>query len=98
MPHSIQRTIWAERDRRWAQCVHRASQYRALTAVPRGVSWLGDGSFWYVIITGLGLAGGTEGRDFAAQMLMAGVANLTLYLWLKGRMGRPRPFVKCPVP
>jgi undecaprenyl-diphosphatase len=96
MPHSIQRTLWAERDRRWAQRVHRASQYRALLAVLRGVSWLGDGVFWYVIIAALGLAGGTEGRDVAAQMLLAGTANLTLYLWVKGKIGRPRPFVKCP--
>ena len=29
-------------------------------------------------------------------MLLVGVLNLSLYLWLKARIGRPRPYVKCP--
>ena len=29
-------------------------------------------------------------------MTLVGVFNLTLYLWLKARIGRPRPYVKCP--
>ena len=96
MLHSAQQAVWVERDRRWAQRVYRASQYRALLAVLRVVSWLGDGIIWYVLIGAIGLAGGTEGRDVAAQMLLVGAANLTIYLWLKARIGRPRPFVKCP--
>ena len=62
----------------------------------QGVSWLGDGALWYVTIAALALAGGTDGRDVAAQMTLVGVFNLTLYLWLKARIGRPRPYVKCP--
>jgi undecaprenyl-diphosphatase len=96
MPNSAQRTLWAERDRRWAQRVHRAAQHRALIGLLRAVSWLGDGALWYLIIVALALAGGTNGRDVAAQMVLLGAANLTLYLWVKGRIGRPRPFVKCP--
>ena len=96
MPISAQRTLWAERDLRWAQQVHRAAQYRALVGLLRGVSWLGDGALWYLVIVALALAGGTDGRDIAAQMVLLGAANLTLYLWVKGRIGRPRPFVECP--
>jgi undecaprenyl-diphosphatase len=55
----------------------------------------GDGVFWYVIIAARP-GRRNEGRDVAAQMLLAGTANLTLYLWVKGKIGRPRPFVKCP--
>ena len=95
MPISAQRTLWAERDRRWAQKVHRAARHRALVGLLRGVSWVGDGPIWYVVILGLALAGGTHGRDVAAQLVLLGAANLTLYLWVKGRIGRLRPFVQC---
>jgi undecaprenyl-diphosphatase len=96
MPISAQRTLWAERDLRWARSVHRAAQYRVLVDLLRAVSWLGDGALWYLVIIALALAGGTDGRDIAAQMVLLGAVNLTLYLWVKGRIGRPRPFVECP--
>jgi undecaprenyl-diphosphatase len=62
----------------------------------RAVSWLGDGALWYLVISALALAGGTDGRDIAAQMVLLGAANLTLYKWVKECIGRPRPFVRCP--
>ena len=96
MPPEAHRAAWAERDRRWAERLHRAAQHRALIMLLQGVSWLGDGALWYVTIAALALAGGTDGRDVAAQMTLVGVFNLTLYLWLKARIGRPRPYVKCP--
>ncbi len=95
MPISAQRTLWAERDRRWAQGIHRAAQHRALVGLLRAVSWLGDGALWYLVIIALALAGGTHGRAIAAQMVLLGAANLTLYMWVKERIGRPRPFVTC---
>jgi len=61
----------------------------------RAVSWLGDGALWYLVIIALALAGGTHGRAIAAQMVLLGAANLTLYMWVKERIGRPRPFVTC---
>jgi undecaprenyl-diphosphatase len=96
MPPNVLLDVWAERDRRWAERLHRASQHRALVRLLLAVSWLGDGFLWYGVIAALGLAGGTEGRDVAAQMLLVGSFNLTLYLWLKARIGRARPYVKCP--
>lgn len=90
------REAWAARDLSWAQWVHRAARYDRLVRVLVVVSRLGDGLFWYVVIAGLALLGGTEGRDVAMQMVLAGALNLPLYFWLKRSIGRPRPFVRCP--
>lgn len=96
MPPEVYRALWAERDRRWAERMHRAARHRLLVWLLLGASWLGDGALWYVTIVALALTGGTDGRDVAAQMLLVGLFNTTLYLWLKARIGRPRPYVKCP--
>jgi undecaprenyl-diphosphatase len=96
MPPDVYRELWAERDRRWAERLHRAARHRSLVWLLLGVSWLGDGALWYVTLVALALTGGTDGRDVAAQMLLVGIFNLSLYLWLKARIGRPRPYVKCP--
>jgi len=96
MPPDVYRAVWAERDRRWAERVHRAAQHGAVMTMLRAFSWMGDGFLWYGAIVLIALAGGTHGRDVAAQMLMVGALNLTLYLWLKSRIGRARPYVKCP--
>lgn len=96
MSPSVLRDVWAERDRRWAERLHHAAQHPALIRLLLAASWLGDGILWYGIIATLALAGGTNGRDVAAQMFLVGAFNLTLYLWVKGRIGRARPYVQCP--
>lgn len=93
---TAQRALWAERDQRWAKRLHGAIQYRLLTSVLVAASWLGDGIFWYALIGALAFFGGTEGRDIATHMALAGLVNLTLYTFLKRWTGRPRPFVQCP--
>ena len=90
------RDAWAARDLSWAQWLHRAARYQALVKVLVVVSRLGDGLFWYVLIAALALLGGTNGRDVAMQMVLAGVLNLPLYVWLKRTIGRPRPYMQCP--
>jgi undecaprenyl-diphosphatase len=90
------RDAWAARDLSWAQWLHRAARYDRLVRVLVVVSRLGDGLFWYVLIAALALLGGTEERDVAMQMILAGALNLPLYFWLKRSIGRPRPFVRCP--
>jgi undecaprenyl-diphosphatase len=90
------RDAWAARDLSCAQWLHRAARYQTLVRVLVVVSRLGDGMFWYLLIAGLALLGGTHGRDVAMQMLLAGALNLPLYFWLKHTIGRPRPYVKCP--
>lgn len=93
---SPQYAQWIERDLHWARRLNVSVQSRMLLAVLVAASWLGDGVFWYVLIGGLAFLGGTEGRDVAAQMALAGLVNLTLYSFLKRWTGRARPFVKCP--
>jgi undecaprenyl-diphosphatase len=93
---SAHRDVWAARDLSWAQWLHRAARYRSLVRLLVVVSRLGDGLFWYVLIAALALAGDTNERDVAAQMVLAGALNLPLYFWLKHSIGRPRPFDQCP--
>lgn len=88
-------TQWAERDQRWAQRMFKASQYPLLQQTLIGASWLGDGIFWYALIAAVAFAGGTEGRDVAMHMVLAGAINLTIYLSIKRAVSRPRPFVRC---
>lgn len=92
----LSREAWAARDLSWAQWLHRAARYQALVRVLVVVSRLGDGLFWYVVIGALAFLGGTQERDVAMQMVLAGALNLPLYFWLKHSIGRPRPFVQCP--
>jgi undecaprenyl-diphosphatase len=89
------RATWSERDRRWAVHVQRHAQQPAVVRLLLVASRLGDGVVWYALIVALALAGGTNGRDIATQMTAVGAFNLLLYLWLKARIGRPRPYVQC---
>jgi undecaprenyl-diphosphatase len=93
---SPQYALWIERDLQWARRLNVSVQSRILLGVLVVASWLGDGVFWYALIGALAFLGGTEGRDVAVQMALAGLVNLTLYSFLKRWTGRPRPFVKCP--
>ncbi len=93
---NTRRDVWVARDLVWAQWLHRVARYQSPVKALVIVSKLGDGFFWYVLIAGLALIGGTQGRDVAAQMVLAGVLSLPLYYWLKHWIGRPRPFVACP--
>lgn len=93
---NARREVWVERDLLWAQWLHRVARHPTPVKALVVVSKLGDGLFWYLLIISLALVGGTNGRDVAAQMSLAGLLNLPLYFWLKHSIGRPRPFVACP--
>jgi undecaprenyl-diphosphatase len=92
---NARREVWVERDLFWAQWLHRVARYPTPVKALAIVSRLGDGLFWYALIAGLALLGGTEGRDVAMQMSLAALLNLPLYYWLKHTIGRPRPFAVC---
>ena len=92
---NTRRDVWIARDLVWAQWLHRVARYQTPVKALVVVSKLGDGLFWYVLIAGLALVGGTNGRDVAAQMVITALLNLPLYFWLKHSIGRPRPFVAC---
>ena len=55
------------------------------------VSRLGDGGFWYALMAMLLLTQGAAAIPVVGRMLLAGVACLALYKWLKAKTIRPRP-------
>ncbi len=83
---------WQSMDARWAVRWNRLSRYRALRDLFRLFSRLGDGVAWYLLMLALPFAFGTAGLMAAFKMLVAGVAGLVIYRWLKNRTLRPRPF------
>jgi len=89
------RDVWIEWDLVSTRWLHKIARYQTPVKALVVVSRLGDGLFWYLLIAGLALLGGTYGRDVAAQMTLTGLLNLPLYFWLKHTIGRPRPFVAC---
>jgi len=61
-----------------------------------GISRLGDGVFWYVLMLALGLLDGQRGRLAALHMAATGLVALLLYQGLKRWTKRPRPYRACP--
>ena len=55
------------------------------------ISRLGDGIFWYALMAGLAVLGGTRGAYAALHMAITGLAALALYKGLKRHIRRPRP-------
>lgn len=55
------------------------------------ISRLGDGIFWYALMVGLAILGGTRGAYAALHMAITGLAALALYKGLKRHIRRPRP-------
>lgn len=60
------------------------------------ISRLGDGVFWYALMTALALVGGQHGLTASAHMAVTGLAALLLYRLLKRWTRRPRPYRVCP--
>lgn len=59
-----------------------------------GVSRLGDGVFWYALMGALPVVHGLAGLRAALHMGLAALLGVGVYKLLKGRTGRPRPFVR----
>jgi undecaprenyl-diphosphatase len=77
-----------------ALCLHcnRLSHYGFWRALFRGVSRLGNGVFWYTLMTALLLAQGAVALPVVARMLLAAGLGLMVYKWLKAKTSRPRPY------
>jgi undecaprenyl-diphosphatase len=71
---------------------NRGCQYRAVRRFFTGVSRLGDGAFWYLLMLAFALSG-EHGATVAAQMAVTGLAGLALYRQLKHRLVRERPYI-----
>ena len=57
------------------------------------VSRLGDGVFWYTLMVLFPLIDGRHGMYPSLRMVVAGVAGLALYKYLKSRLVRERPYI-----
>jgi undecaprenyl-diphosphatase len=79
-------------ERRLCLAMNRWGARRALTRFFSAISRLGDGFFWYALITLLALFGGMRGLHAAAHMAGVGVIAAALYRTLKRWTRRPRPF------
>ena len=84
-------------ERRMCIVANAACQRRLVRALFRGVSRLGDGVVWYVLMALMplliGLERWREGLQASLQMLLAGAAGLLLYKLLKKKLVRERPFI-----
>lgn len=58
-----------------------------------GISWLGDGVFWYSLMAALLLSQGAPALPVVLQMLAVGALGVAVYKWLKTTTSRPRPFM-----
>lgn len=75
--------------------VNRGCRYPSVRGLFRGVSRLGDGVFWYLLMLTLATSG-VEGATVAAQMAVTGLAALVIYRQLKHRLVRERPYIAHP--
>jgi undecaprenyl-diphosphatase len=80
-------------EQRLCRLANAAARRRAVRALFKLVSRLGDGAFWYALIAALPLRYGVEGVRAGARMLVTGALALALYKFLKRRFVRERPFV-----
>jgi len=72
--------------------VNHTSQYRVIRDCFRVVSRLGDGVFWYALMTGILIVKGADGIVPVLHIGLAGLTGTWLYKWLKGKTLRPRPY------
>ncbi|MFM8586357.1 MAG: phosphatase PAP2 family protein [Gammaproteobacteria bacterium] len=84
-------------ERRICEIATSACRRRAVRALFRTVSRLGDGVVWYVLMAVMPLIMGLdrleEGLRVSAQMLAAGAFGLLLYKLLKKKLVRERPYI-----
>jgi undecaprenyl-diphosphatase len=73
---------------------NRACRLRQIEHLFAGISRLGDGAFWYILMLILSITKGKQGLIASLHMLMVGVLCLLLYKWLKARTERTRPFTR----
>ena len=80
------------RDRGWCVRANRWAARGLVRGYFAGISRLGDGVFWYVLMGMLVLADGIAGLAASAHMAATGAVALLLYKRLKRWTKRPRPF------
>ncbi len=76
----------------WCFACNRWGRRQLVRACFAGLSRLGDGVFWYVLMALIVLFGGSKGLPASAHMAGTGVVALLMYRVLKRWTRRPRPF------
>lgn len=71
---------------------NRVSRHALLCVFFRTISRLGNGVFWYSLMSVMVLVDGKAALATVTQMLLAGLACLAIYKYLKTRTSRPRPY------
>lgn len=77
---------------RLALALNQLGVHRPVLLLFRAASRLGDGVFWYALMTVLAVLGGSEGLAAATHMALTGLVVAGLYRAMKGVIRRPRPF------
>jgi len=83
---------WSQNDSGWCLRANRAGARLGIRRYFAAVSRLGDGVFWYGLMSMLIVFDGWNGLAASAHLAITGVAALTLYKGLKRWTKRPRPF------
>ena len=83
---------WAQNDSGWCMRANRAGGRICVRRYFAIVSRLGDGVFWYALMSLLVLGDGIDGLAASAHMALTGAVALVLYKRLKRWTKRPRPF------
>lgn len=71
---------------------NRVSRHALLCHFFRMVSRLGNGVFWYSLMSVMLLVDGETALPTVTRMTLAGLACLAIYKYLKTRTSRPRPY------
>lgn len=71
--------------------LNRSSGHKAVRGFFAGISWLGNGWFWYALILALPALYGSWRASI--QMAATGAAGVVLYKLIKERAVRERPFI-----
>lgn len=79
-------------DSNMCVAVNHTSQYKLIRNSFRLISRLGDGVFWYGLMTAILCINGTEALPPVLHMATVGLLGTLLYKWLKGKTLRPRPY------
>jgi undecaprenyl-diphosphatase len=78
---------------RLCELLNRGSRPRTVRSFFAGVSRLGDGVFWYVLIAILPLLFGAEALTASMHMTAIGLVGVAIYKYLKARLVRQRPYI-----
>jgi undecaprenyl-diphosphatase len=86
---------WLELYLAWegslAMRLNQLNHYRAVSIAFGGISRLGDGVFWYVLMALLLIVNGAGALETVLVMALTGLSGTLLYKALKGKTRRVRP-------